>query len=192
MTRTLLFAPGAGAPSTSGWMTTWAQRLEPLGRVVLMDYPYMLAGKKRPDPQAKLIAAHRTELEKISDRPVVLIGKSMGSRMGCHLSLEAKVDALVCFGYPLRGQNGGLRDQVLLELTTPILFIQGTKDPLCPLDELADVRKRMRATSTLHIVEGGDHSLSVSRGKSKRVQQEAVDAAVLAAVRAHLDQFAPL
>ena len=192
MARTILFAPGAGAPSSSAWMTAWAERLEALGRVVPMDYPYMLAGKKRPDPQPKLIAAHRAELEKISDRPVVLIGKSMGSRMGCHVSLETKVDALVCFGYPLRGQNGALRDQVLLALTTPILFVQGTKDPLCPLDELEDVRRRMRATSTLHVVDGGDHSLSISRGKSKRAQQAAVDEAVLAAVRAHLDQFAPL
>jgi predicted alpha/beta-hydrolase family hydrolase len=192
MGRTILFAPGAGAPSTSGWMTAWAERLEELARVVPMDYPYMLAGKKRPDPQAKLVAAHRAELEKISDRPVVLVGKSMGSRIGCHVSLEAKVEALVCFGYPLRGQNGALRDQVLLELATPILFIQGTKDPLCPLDELESVRVRMPAPSTLHIVEGGDHSLAISRGKSKRAQQGAVDAAILDAVRTHLAQYAPL
>ncbi|HSI05814.1 MAG TPA: alpha/beta family hydrolase [Myxococcota bacterium] len=192
MARTLLFAPGAGAPSTSGWMTAWAERLEELGRVVAMDYPYMLAGRKRPDPQPKLIAVHRTELDKISDRPVVLIGKSMGSRIGCHVSLDAKVDALVCFGYPLRSPSGALRDQVLLELTTPILFIQGTKDTKCPLEELDDVRKRMRAPSTVHVVEGGDHSLAISRGKSKREQQAAVDNAILAAVRTHLTHFAPL
>ena len=191
MSRTILFAPGAGAPSRSAWMTAWAERLEALGRVVPMDYPYMLAGKKRPDPQAKLVAAHRAQLDAISDRPVVLIGKSMGSRMGCHVALEAKVDALVCFGYPLRGQNGALRDQVLLELTAPILFIQGTKDPLCPLDELAEVRGRMRAFTSLHVVEGGDHSLLISRGKSKQALQASVDAGILAAVRAHLDQFAP-
>ncbi len=172
-------------------MTAWATRLEALGRVVPMDYPYMVAGRKRPDPQPKLIAAHRAELEKLADRPVALIGKSMGSRIGCHVALEVKVDALVCFGYPLRGQSGALRDQVLLELTTPVLFIQGTKDALCPLDELESVRARMRVRSTLHVVEGGDHSLSISRGKSKQEQQAAEDAAMFAAVRAHLAQFAP-
>ena len=35
------------------------------------------------------------------DGPVVLIGKSMGSRIGCHLALEEDVAALVCLGYPL-------------------------------------------------------------------------------------------
>lgn len=188
---TMLFAPGAGAPSTSAWMVAWAERLAELGRVVPMDYDYMRAGKKRPDPQPKLIATHRAALEGISDRPVALIGKSMGSRMGCHLSLEVKVDALVCFGYPLVGMNGKTRDEVLLALTTPILFIQGTKDALCPLDALADVRARMKAPSTLHVVEGGDHSLLISRGTSKRAQQAEVDAAILNAVRAHLAQYAP-
>jgi len=38
-----------------------------------------------------------------------------------------------------------LRDKVLRELTTPILFVQGTHDSLCPLDLLADVRRMMSA-----------------------------------------------
>lgn len=193
MTRTILFAPGAGAPSTSGWMLAWAERLSTLGRVVTMDYDYMLRGAKRPDPQPKLILRHRAELAKITGRPVVLCGKSMGSRMGCHVALEEPVAALVCFGYPLRGQNGKLRDEVLLALRTPILFIQGTKDPLCPLGELERVRGGMKAPSALHVVEGGDHSLLLSRGKSQAIRdkQAAADAAMLEAVRAHLAQFAP-
>lgn len=193
MSRTILFAPGAGAPSSSGWMVTWAERLAALGRIVPMDYDYMLRGSKRPDPQPKLIARHREELAKITERPVVLCGKSMGSRMGCHVSLEEPVAALVCFGYPLRGQNGKLRDEVLLALRTPILFIQGTKDPLCPLDELGRVRGLMQAPNTLHVVEGGDHSLVLSRSRSKAAidKQAAADAAMFEAVQSHFAQFAP-
>jgi len=48
---------------------------------------------------------------------------------------------------------------VLLELGTPILFIQGSRDALCPLDRLAAVRKSMSAPNDLHVVAGGDHSL---------------------------------
>jgi predicted alpha/beta-hydrolase family hydrolase len=163
-----LFAPGAGAPSTSAWMHGWKDRLASLGSVVTFDYPYMLGGRRAPDPQARLIEAHRAALDAAREGhtgKVVLAGKSMGSRIGCHVSLEANVSGLVCFGYPLKGasQRGSLRDQVLLALRTPVLFVQGTRDPLCPLDLLADVRSRMTAPSRLLVIEGGDHSLAVTR-----------------------------
>ena len=70
------------------------------------DYPYMAEGRKRPDPLPKLVTAHRTALKQLrnsSQGSVVLIGKSMGSRIGCHVSLEEEVSALVCLGYPLCG-----------------------------------------------------------------------------------------
>jgi len=56
----------------------------------------------------------------------VLVGKSMGSRVGCHVAVAQPglVDAVVCLGYPLVGQNGKRRDQVLLQLTTPTLLVQ--------------------------------------------------------------------
>jgi predicted alpha/beta-hydrolase family hydrolase len=112
----------------------------------------------------------------------------MGSRVGCHLSLEVEVAALVCLGYPLRGARGGLRDRVLLALRTPILFVQGTRDRLCPLDALEDVRSRMSAPSALHLVEGGDHSLrALVRGLRARGESQGdVDARALEAIRAFL------
>ena len=169
-----LFAPGAGAPSTSRWMVAWRKRLETLGDVVAFDYPYMRAGRKSPDRPPALIAAHREALASAvaklgPGRPVFLIGKSMG-RMGCHLAVEEAASAspslprpiagLVCLGYPLQsGATGAMRDEVLVALLTPILFVQGTRDPLCPLDKLAAVRSRMTAPNHLFVVEGGDHSL---------------------------------
>jgi predicted alpha/beta-hydrolase family hydrolase len=94
----------------------------------------------------------------------------------------------VCFGYPLKGQgaNGKLRDAVLRELTTPILFVQGTRDPLCPLELLANVRQQMRAPNELHVVEHGNHSLEVTRGELKRSgrTQADVDREILSAIRA--------
>ena len=89
----------------------------------------------------------------------------MGGRVGCHVSLEEKVDALVCLGYPLcaMGDRRKLRDEILRALTTPILFVQGTRDSLCSLDLLERVRSEMKAPNRLHIVEGGDHSLRVPK-----------------------------
>lgn len=160
----LLFAPGAGAPSASPWMERWATRLADVGAVVRFDYPYRLAGRRSPDRLPVLIAAHRAALAEARARhpgPVILIGKSMGGRVGCHVALEEPVAGLVCLGYPLRGQRGQLRDEVLRALRVPILFVQGSRDALCPLDLLEAARARMTAPSTLHVVEGGNHSLEV-------------------------------
>ncbi len=160
-------------------MQRWKQRLATLGRVETFDYPYMAAGRRRPDAQADLIAAHGRALDQASrGEPVILAGKSMGSRIGCHLALERKVAGLVCFGYPLRAAGSGkLRDQVLLELRTPVLFLSGTRDPLCPLDELERVRERMQADNELVRVEGGDHSLEVRKRElaSRGTTQEAIE-----------------
>jgi uncharacterized protein len=162
----LLFAPGAGAPSSHPWMQQWRQRLSTIGDVDVFDYPYMQQGRRRPDPLPQLIAAHRqTLIEARRGRTTILIGKSMGGRIGCHVSLEEKVEGVVCLGYPLcaGGDRSRLRDKVLRALQTPILFVQGTRDSLCPLDLLESVRAEMRAPTFLHVVEGGDHSLLVSK-----------------------------
>jgi predicted alpha/beta-hydrolase family hydrolase len=187
---TFLFAPGAGAPSSSHWMLRWTRLLGTIGVVRAFDYPYMADGRKRPDPLPKLIAAHRSVLKQLRDSsrgPVVLIGKSMGSRIGCHVSLEEKVAALICFGYPLcgGGNPSKLRDQVLREIRTPILFVQGTRDPLCPLLLLDKVRAEMTAPSEVLVIDGGDHSLLVTKGqlKASHQSQDDVDKHILERIR---------
>ncbi|MCA8922561.1 MAG: alpha/beta fold hydrolase [Planctomycetes bacterium] len=197
MPRTLiLLAHGAGAGSSSAWMRAWAARLGALGQVVPFDYPYMREGRKAPDRLPKLIAAHRDALRQArADHPrcqrVVLCGKSMGSRVGCHLSLEEEgIDALVCLGYPLVsiGKAGTLRDAVLRELRVPILFVQGTRDRLAPLETLEAVRAQLSTRSALHVVETGDHSLQITKTHTKATgqTQEEADARALEAVRAFL------
>ena len=185
-----LFAHGAGAPSASGWMRAWRDRLATLGDVVAFDYPYMRAGRKTPDKLPALIAAHRAVLAEARAKaqpgdPLFLIGKSMGGRVGCHVALEEKVAGVICLGYPLQsGATGAMRDEVLVALRTPILFVQGSRDALCPLDKLAAVRARMTAPSTLLVVEGGNHSLEVSAAERKAsgTTQADADAGVLEAI----------
>ena len=156
--RLILFAPGAGAPSSHPWMQNWKRRLSEIGEVESFDYDYMRTGRKRPDPLPQLIAAHRAALEAAREKhqpdSIFLIGKSMGGRIGCHVSLEEKVDGVVCLGYPLcaMGDRTKLRDEVLRGLTTPILFVQGTRDALCPLDLLDCVRAEMKAPNFLHVL----------------------------------------
>ena len=191
--RLFLFAPGAGASSSSAWMQAWGERLATLGKVVPFDYPYRLAGRKAPDRLPTLLAAHASALAAARatfDGPVFLIGKSMGSRIGCHLANQEAVTGLVCLGYPLvAAGTGAVRDEVLLALSTPILFVQGTRDPLGPLDQLASVRSKMRSRNELHVVEGGNHSLEIPGGKATRPAQVASDAAVLAAIQVFVESL---
>jgi predicted alpha/beta-hydrolase family hydrolase len=192
MNSFFLFAPGAGAPSSHPWMQRWKIRLANIGDVQVFDYDYMREGRKRPDRLPQLIAAHRRALAEAScargstDTRAFLIGKSMGGRVGCHVSLEEKVGGLVCLGYPLcaMGDRSKLRDTVLRALTTPILFVQGTRDSLCPLDLLEQVRAEMTAPNYLHVVEGGDHSLLVTKRALQAASetQEDVDLRVATAI----------
>jgi predicted alpha/beta-hydrolase family hydrolase len=195
--RLILFAPGAGAPSSHPWMQNWKWRFPELGDVETFDYDYMREGRKRPDRLPQLIAAHRKALQAAHDKhqpdSTFLIGKSMGGRIGCHVSLEEKVSGLVCLGYPLcaMGDRTKRRDEVLRTLTTPILFVQGTRDALCPLDLLEQVRAEMKAPNFLHVIEGGDHSLRV---RVRQLQatgetQEAVDQQIFKAIAGFIDQL---
>ena len=194
----LLFAHGAGAGSSHPWMQHWALLLRALGRVEMFDYPYMTQKGRRPDPLPRLLGAHRAALNEArrgDDAPVVLIGKSMGSRVGCHLALDEPVQAVVCLGYPLCG--GGkpekMRDAVLRKLTTPTLFVQGTRDPLCPLDLLEDVRREMPAPNEVCVVEGGDHSLRVTKShlKAREETQEEVDLRIVQIIQRFLSSHLP-
>jgi uncharacterized protein len=194
--RLILLAPGAGAPSSSAWMRAMAERLAELGQVEAFDYPYQIAKRRVPDRLPVLIAAHVQALENLRGTqalPLVLAGKSMGGRIGCHVAVEtqAKPNALVCLGYPLVGQNGSVRDEVLLALRTPVLFVQGTRDELCPLDRLEAVRAQMTADSELYRVEGGDHSLGVQKralaasGRTAAEVAAGIDRAIAAFLTAH-------
>ena len=186
-----LLAPGAGAPSSHPRMENFRNMLEAIGPVASFDYSYALEGRKSPDRLPILIETHRAALAALREKQkhggqIVLAGKSMGGRVGCHVALLDHVDAVICFGYPLCGAGDPqkLRDEVLQVLRTPILFIQGTKDRLCPLDLLEGVRGRMAAPNALYTVAGGDHSLLLSKTelKSQGLTQDEIDAGMTAKI----------
>lgn len=188
-----LFAHGAGASSQSAWMGRWASRLEALGPVRRFDYPYMRAGRKRPDPLPRLVEAHREQLQegrRIHGSRAILVGKSMGGRVGCHLALEDQVLGVVCLGYPLvgMGKTSRMRDQILLDLAVPACFIQGTRDRLCPLPLLEEVLRKRTAPSSLHLVESGDHSLEATKGylRQSAQTQDDLEARALAEIQSFL------
>ncbi|KAL0312479.1 UNVERIFIED_CONTAM: hypothetical protein Sradi_5647200 [Sesamum radiatum] len=147
-------------------------------------------GKRRAPPKAeKLVDFHHDIVEKTLAKypghPLVLAGKSMGSRVSCMVAGEKDitVSAVVCLGYPLKGMNGAMRDEILLQLKVPVMFVQGSKDGLCPLEKLEAVRKKMNSNNALHVIEGGDHSFKIGKKHLQSTgtnQEEAEDIAVQA------------
>ena len=107
--------------------------------------------------------------------------------------LEETVAGLVCLGYPLcaMGDRTKIRDEILRALSTPILFVQGTRDSLCPLELLEGVRAEMKAPNFLHVVEGGDHSLGVPKRQlqASGQTQEDVDRRILKAITGFVDRL---
>ncbi|XP_028247079.1 testis-expressed protein 30 isoform X1 [Glycine soja] len=173
----VIFAHGAGAPSSSDWMQRWKNMIKEALRavdVVTFDYPYMSAKKKAPPKAEKLVEFHSNFVKETATKypghPLILAGKSMGSRVGCMVASmkDINVSAVVCLGYPLKlpilqGSNGAVRDETLLQLTVPTMFVQGSKDGLCPLEKLETTRKKMKAPNELHVIDGGDHSFKIGK-----------------------------
>ncbi|KAJ6714359.1 TESTIS DEVELOPMENT PROTEIN PRTD [Salix viminalis] len=169
----VVFAHGAAAPSSSDWMLRWKDMLKnalDAVEVVTFDYPYIAGGKKRAPPKAeKLVEFHKDIVKKTTDKypghPLILAGKSMGSRVSCMVAAEVDIDvsAVICLGYPLKAMNGAVRDETLLQLTIPVMFVQGSKDGLCPLEKLEAVCKKMKIHNELYVINGGDHSFKIGK-----------------------------
>ena len=135
------------------------------------NFPYAEAGRRGPDRPPVLLEAWRSALSVAprwsGDRPVVAGGKSLGGRIASMLAAEMggafPAVALLFFGYPLHapGRPDKPRDEHLFDVTVPMLFIQGTSDPLARFDLIEALVSRLAGRATLHVVDGGDHSFRV-------------------------------
>ena len=62
---------------------------------------------------------------------------------------------------PVPGRPDRLRSAHLPAIGCPMLFIEGTRDPLCNLDQLRTALRSVAAPVQLHVIEGADHSFRV-------------------------------
>ncbi len=186
----VLLAHGAGAGQDHPWIVTVREGLARHGLFVMsFNYRYTEAGRKSPDRLPTLLAVHRAAadaLAKECDR-VVLVGKSMGGRVGSHLAGDEAwpAAALVYFGYPLVPMGKGEPRPVdhLLAIEAPQLFFAGTRDRLSPPDLIANVAGSV-PDGVLEVVEDGDHSFKVP--KRSGTTSEAVLAGIIETTAAWL------
>jgi predicted alpha/beta-hydrolase family hydrolase len=134
------------------------------------QFPYVEKGTRRIDPQPILLSTVRAATvaarAAAGDLPLLAGGKSMGGRMTSLAYAKeglSDVRGIVFFGFPLHpaGAPDTSRAEHLERVTTPMLFLQGTRDKLAELDLLRPVIDRLGARATLHVVEGADHSFEV-------------------------------
>lgn len=174
----VVLAHGAGAGMRSDFMAFQAEALAAAGlQCVRFEFPYMEAGRKAPDKAAVLEETWRALAEdarvRAGDRPLVLGGKSMGGRIASQaVAAGAPADGLVFHGYPLHppGRPDRIRKAHLADVSVPMLFVEGTRDPFCPLETLRDVIAETGVDAAVAVVDDGDHSFKVraSSGRSTK------------------------
>ena len=179
-----VLAHGAGAGMRHPFMTAVADGLAAAGVASLRyQFPYMEAGRRRPDPPHLLEAAVRSAVqfgrERAEGLPVFCGGKSMGGRMSSRAAAEnglPSVRGLIFLGFPLHhpGKPSTSRAEHLYGLDLPMLFLQGTRDPFAQLDLLSPVCEKLGSWAALHVVEDGDHSFKV-RKRSGRSEADVLD-----------------
>lgn len=183
----LVLAHGAGAGQKHPFMTTMASGFAARGvDVVTFDFPYMRERRKIPDKAPVLEKAFSdvtaAARQWSSAGRFFIGGKSMGGRMATHLGaahLEG-LSGIVVFGYPLHppGKPQQLRVEHLPSIVAPVLIVQGERDTFGTPRELQPAIESMSAAVDLHVVQKGDHSLSVSGRRREEVLDEVLDVAV--------------
>ncbi len=179
-------AHGAGAGMTHAFLSTVADGLCQR-RIATLRYqfPYMEHGSKRPDRPARahetVRAAVATAARLAPSLPLFAGGKSFGGRMTSQAQAETPlpgVRGLIFLGFPLHPANNPSADRALhlSRIGIPMVFLQGTRDPLADTTLLTATIRKLGKPATLILVEGADHSFHVA------VRSGRTDAQVLAEV----------
>jgi predicted alpha/beta-hydrolase family hydrolase len=184
-----VLAHGAGAGMRHPFLEGMAQGLASRGVATLRyQFPYLERGEKRTDVPLVAEATVRAAVEAAGagapDLPLIAGGKSFGGRMTSQAQAAAPlpgVRGLAFLGFPLHppGKPSTARAQHLEAVNVPMLFLQGTRDPLAELTLISEVVRSVGPRATLHVVEGGDHSFKVPK-RSGRTDSQVMDELVAA------------
>jgi uncharacterized protein len=175
----LILGHGAGAGIRSDFMEFVASELATRAvRVTRFNFAYVEARKKTPDRQPVLEDTYAAVVEHVRreerPQPLFLGGKSLGGRIASHVVAGGQAaDGLVFLGYPLHppGRPYRLRSAHLNEISVPMLFVEGTRDPFCPLETLEKVRADFTAPVEIAVIDGGDHSLRVRKSSGRSTEE---------------------
>ena len=184
-----VLAHGAGAGMRHEFMATIAAALAERDVATLRwEFPYMAAGKPRPD-RAEVAEAAVQEVwvaarARFADLALFAGGKSFGGRMTSRAHAArplADLRGLIFLGFPLHppGRPSDERARHLFEVHIPMLFLQGTRDELAELQHLRPVVEQLGTRATLKLFPEADHSFHVPARTGRKdadVRAELLDA----------------
>lgn len=189
----LLLAHGAGAPMTSPFMNEIACLVAERGfGVSRFEFAYMANrrtdGKLRPPPKAERLTSEfiaaitaLAELPQAKGTPLVIGGKSMGGRVATLVADamldQAKIIGTVALGYPFHPPKKptALRTDHLQVLRTPLLIVQGERDPFGSRSEVENYA--LSPCISVSWAKDGNHDLSPRVGQQTTHQANLVAAA---------------
>lgn len=163
----ILLAHGAGAGMEHAFLAELSRLLAGLDiEVVRFNFPYMskraLDGKRRPPDRQPVLLDHWREMVREFAHPrLFLAGKSMGGRMAAEISdeiyCEMNAAGLLILGYPFHppARPDRWRGEVLKQIKTPTLLLQGERDTFGSCVELADFP--FSSAVSVHWLTDGDH-----------------------------------
>ncbi|MBL0609774.1 alpha/beta fold hydrolase [Aeromonas jandaei] len=163
----ILLAHGAGAGMEHAFLAELSRLLAgPDIEVVRFNFPYMTRrsqdGKRRPPDRQPILLAHWREMVREFAHPrLFLAGKSMGGRMVAEISdeiyCEMNAAGLLILGYPFHppARPDRWRGEVLKQIKTPTLLLQGERDTFGSRVELADFP--FSSAVSVHWLTDGDH-----------------------------------
>jgi uncharacterized protein len=186
----LVFTHGAGGNANSGLLVALAEAFTDAGFTVLRcDLRFRQSrsfGPPRPSDAARDQAGLRNAvlaMRKLFSGRVFLGGQSYGGRQATMLCAHEHdlVDGLLLTSYPLHppGKPTQLRVQHFPELSTPALFVSGTRDPFGSIEEIEKAMALIPAKTKLVSAEGVGHDLGFSGKKKSAELPETVEKAFL-------------
>jgi len=147
------------------------------------NFPYAEAKRQQPDPPRLLvdtvIAAAREGEKRRGALPLFVGGKSAGGMMTAYAAKNGELPAyrgIVLLTYPLHapGRPSAMNAQFVEGISQPLLFVQGSLDPLGEITLLDGLVEKLGENARLAVVRDADHSFALPEG-SVRTEDQVYD-----------------
>lgn len=179
----ILLAHGAGAGMEHAFLAELSRLLAgPEIEVVRFNFPYMIKrardGKRRPPDRQPVLLTHWCQMVREFAHPrLFLAGKSMGGRMAAEIAGEMNAAGLLILGYPFHPpvKPDRWRGEVLKQITTPTLLLQGERDTFGSRAELVDFP--FSSAVSVHWLTDGDHGFKPRKASGVSEQENLQQAA---------------
>ncbi|NWH64620.1 TEX30 protein, partial [Geococcyx californianus] len=98
------------------------------------------------------------------------------------------IQGLVCLSYPLHRPKlqSKLRDEDLLFIRCPVLFVSGSADEMCEKQLLEGVASKMKAPKKIHWIDKANHGMAV-KGRTTDDVMEEINAQVFSWLRENIE-----